>query len=65
MTMLIPGDTRCRLKSCSVLIRPEFGYVKAIDPETGEEVFFCSECYPKQAQLWKYRPLFPQQIPAN
>lgn len=64
-TILEPGVTKCALKCCGDTIKPEFGYVKAIDLVTGKEVFFCLRCHTEQAQIWRDEFSVPQQIPAN
>lgn len=63
-TILESGVTRCALKTCAMLIKPEFGYVKAIDPRTKKEVFFCLECHTEQTRIWRDQFSTPQQIPA-
>ena len=52
MAILEPGITKCAFKECDVVIKPEFGYTKAINFETKKEEFFCyGECYRKHIEV--------------
>jgi len=52
MAILEPGITKCAFKKCEVEMKLELGYVKAINPETNKEEFFCNECYKeKQSEI--------------
>lgn len=55
-TILKPGITQCSLKRCGDIIKPEYGYVQAVDPNTKKVVYFCSECYDEQALIWRNDP---------
>ena len=51
MAILEPGITKCAFKKCEVEMKLELGYVKAINPETNKEEFFCNECYKRQTEI--------------
>lgn len=52
MAILELGVTICAFKKCEVEMKLELGYVKAINPETKKEEFFCNECYKeRQAEI--------------